>query len=66
MHCLTSDLFCTAVSGTIFFSVCFCLEISLLFKLFVFYVCIFVFENKTKFLEDLKDIYASEQKVVNL
>ena len=32
MHCLALDLLCTAVLGTIFFSVCFFLEISLLFR----------------------------------
>ena len=32
IHCLTLDLLCTAVMGTIFFSVCFVLQISLLFR----------------------------------
>ena len=34
MHCLTLDIICTAVLGTIFFSIYFFLEISLLFRFF--------------------------------
>ena len=34
IHCLTLDLLCTAVLGTIFFSVYFFHEISLLFRFF--------------------------------